>query len=70
MATGGNTCEAVDWYEGSQCVLDADHDDDHDDGFGFRFRVDMVASYRSAYRVHGPWWPEMGHVLSNYISDR
>lgn len=60
-----NTCPSVDWYEGDVCVLDADHDGAHRDRFGATWTVG--AGDYSLYRVNGPWWPERGHVLANYL---
>lgn len=61
-----NTCDSVDWYEGDRCVLDAGHEGLHVDSSGMTW--DMGAGELSVYRVHGPWWPERGHVLDNYVS--
>lgn len=59
------TCASVDWYEGEYCALDADHEGEHRDAHGATWT--KGASALSIYRVHGPWWPERGHVLSNYL---
>jgi len=60
------TCDSVDWYEGDRCVLDAGHEGKHQDSYGATW--ERGASPNSMYRVHGPWWPERGHVLSNYLA--
>ena len=63
--TSANTCASVDWYEGHHCVLAADHDGRHADDYGATWEQD--ASWMSAMRVHGPWWPERGHVVGAYL---
>lgn len=62
-----NTCASVDWYEGHLCRLSAGHDGRHEDEYGASW--DKGAGDHSLYRVHGPWWPERGHVLSKYLSE-
>ena len=60
-----STCDSVDWYEGDDCVLPPDHVGLHRDAFGATW--EHGASERSLLRVHGPWWPEKGHVLAKYL---